>query len=127
MTLQDAAKAGNVQALRALLAAGADVNRTDSGGSTALHLAARHGRTDAVIECLALGANVVTKDNCGYTPLHRATEGGHTGTVAALLTHGADVGGRRTTGAHGTTDARRGRGCCTTLPAPVTPAPPWHY
>ena len=76
MTLQDAAKAGNVQALRALLAAGADVNWTDSGGSTALHLAARHGRTDAVIECLALGANVVTKDNCGYTPLHRATEGG---------------------------------------------------
>lgn len=54
--LFDAARAGDVEVLRALIARGVEIDARDELGSTALILAAYHGKTDAVQALLAAGA-----------------------------------------------------------------------
>lgn len=54
--LFDAARAGDVELLRELIARGIEVDARDQSGSTALILAAYHGKADAVQALLAAGA-----------------------------------------------------------------------
>ncbi|TGV63602.1 ankyrin repeat domain-containing protein, partial [Mesorhizobium sp. M2D.F.Ca.ET.160.01.1.1] len=46
--LLTAAEKGDAETIRAELAAGADINQTDEGGWTALHLAAHNGHLAAL-------------------------------------------------------------------------------
>jgi ankyrin repeat protein len=64
-------------AVKLLLAHGADVNTKDDSGWTPLHWAAHKG-SKAVAELqLAHGTEVNAKDDGGFTPLHRAVKGSH--------------------------------------------------
>ena len=83
---------GDVHAVRGLLNAGADVNKTDRDGRTALFLASSKGHTDIVCALLNAGADVNKADQWRRSPpLHTASREGHTDIVHALLKAGADV------------------------------------
>jgi ankyrin repeat protein len=67
-TLQQAAAAGDVAALRRLLAAGADLNQPDMNGFLALHHAAQRGHVVAVQLLLAAGADPTAGGGVGVSP-----------------------------------------------------------
>ncbi len=58
---------GDCEAIKALVAAGADINAPGETGFTPLHCAAMHNHADAVRLLLSLGAEIV-KDREGHTP-----------------------------------------------------------
>lgn len=90
--LFDAAKAGDATRVKALIAAGADVNAKDDNGETsALDWAARKNHVEVMKVLLAHGANVRARDFNGFTPLHHAVAWGGKDSVELLLAHGADV------------------------------------
>jgi ankyrin repeat protein len=95
----DAAMKGDIEAVRALLKDGADVNAAQGDGMTALHWAAEAGDIELVGMLLYAGANPqgVTRLG-GYTPLHLASKAGRARVVAGLLEAGADPVARTTTG-----------------------------
>ncbi|WP_410641923.1 ankyrin repeat domain-containing protein [Amycolatopsis sp. lyj-346] len=95
-----AARNDRVDALRTLVAAGADVN-ADVYRGTALAWAAAQGRLDAVRTLLGLGADVNFRGTFGgphhgegVTALHLAAQSGHLGVIRTLVDHGADVAAR---------------------------------
>jgi cytohesin len=78
------------EVIRALRAAGADVNAADAGGQTPLLAAAAGGYWELIDVLLPLGADVNAADRRGETPLLAACESGHTGRIRQLLAAGAD-------------------------------------
>jgi uncharacterized protein len=99
-TVIDAARSGDLNAVRAMLKGGADVNAAQGDGMTALHWAAQRGDAALAQMLLAAGANVrATTRLGGITPLHLAGQGGHATVVAALLAAGADANTPTGTGA----------------------------
>ena len=95
----DAAMKGDIEAVRALLKNGADVNAAQGDGMTALHWAAEAGDVEMVGMLLFAGANSQGVTRLGdYTPLHLASKAGKEGGVALLLDAGADPSARTTTG-----------------------------
>ena len=60
---------GRLDFVRALLEAGADVQRRGQFGYTALHAAAQGGHLDVVQELVRRGASVNCKNNDGDIPL----------------------------------------------------------
>jgi len=94
-----AAKAGDVEKVRALLASDAGLAAAkDSAGNTPLHLAASGGSAPIVALLLARGAAVDALNAAGLTPLLEAIQAGRLEAAQALLAGGADV---RRTGAMG--------------------------
>jgi len=89
--LIDAAADGNIEVVKQLLAAGANVNAKNKWGGTPLHWAARGGHKEIVELLIAKGANVNAKNDEDGTPLHLAADRGHTEVVELLITKGADV------------------------------------
>ena len=87
----DAAMEGDIAAVRALLAGGADVNAAQGDGMTALHWAAERGDADLAAMLLYAGAVVepVTRIG-GYTPLHIAARTGSDAVALMLLDAGSD-------------------------------------
>ncbi|CAB0000587.1 unnamed protein product [Nesidiocoris tenuis] len=82
---------GDLAELDKLLTRGADVNKTDKSGYTALHYAARGGDLAVVQKLLRAGANVNLKTKAGLaTPLHRAASAGRLEVVKLLLDNGAE-------------------------------------
>lgn len=61
-----------IDTIRLLMAAGGDINRTDSQGRTAVHGAALWGLTDVVRFLHQSGADLAVKDSRGYTPMDTA-------------------------------------------------------
>ena len=88
--LADAAKRQDGAALRALLRDGADVDRPQGDGATALHWAAYRDDVETVRLLLASGAAVDPSNALGVTPLWLAANNGSPAVVEALLAAGAD-------------------------------------
>ena len=84
-----AARHGNLDAARHLVAAGADVNDTAATGTSALVVAAHSGHTALAVFLLDHGADP-NAAGAGYTALHAATLRGDETLAAALLARGAD-------------------------------------
>ena len=74
-----------------ILAAGADVNKTDKNGATALIKAAGCGSTWCVNALIAAGACVNKFDREGFSPLMSATCANHSEIVECLIKAGANV------------------------------------
>lgn len=95
--LHVAARCGDVEMLRKLIAYGANIDHRDFvTGHTALHFAAESGNAEAVKVLLKLGASPNRLDNEPYrenwfTPLHLAAQQGNKLVVGALLKAGANV------------------------------------
>jgi len=92
-TIQGAAYGGDIEAVKEVLAAGADVNTKDRVGRTPLHSAAGEGHKEVVKLLIAEGADVNAKldGDGGATPLHSAAGEGHKEIVELLVAEGADV------------------------------------
>ena len=105
-----AATIGQVESVKALLAAKADANRADALGNSPLHKACfpPMGRKDKAVELqakreivgllLAAKAKPNAKDKQGWTPLMLAATIGDAGLVKALLDGGADASVKLSTG-----------------------------
>jgi len=87
--LMFAARAGDLESARMLLAAGANPNDADAGGVGATAMAAHAGFTDIVVLLLDKGADPNASGG-GFTALHAAVMRRDERMVAALLTHKAD-------------------------------------
>ncbi|MGD2135979.1 MAG: ankyrin repeat domain-containing protein [Gemmatimonadales bacterium] len=92
--LLEAAGAGDVDRVRALLAYGVDLHAGVSADrpATPLHRAAEAGRAEVIDMLLAAGANVNAGDVVGASPLHWAAQSGNRAIVELLLARGADAG-----------------------------------
>lgn len=88
--LMDAAEEGDINAVKALLDKGADVNKSGPD-YTALMVASARGRTDVVKLLMDRGADVNMVISSGMCALAFAAENGHTGIVEILVEKGADV------------------------------------
>jgi ankyrin repeat protein len=89
ISIHQAAKEGNIVAVKQHLAAGTNVNAKLQGGWTPLHLAVQEGHMEVVELLIAKGADVNAVDVLlGWTPLDYAE-----GETAALLRkHGGKTG-----------------------------------
>jgi ankyrin repeat protein len=89
--LVDAVKAGDRQAVRALLDRRVDVNAAEADGTTALHFAVDQD-VPALVELLVrAGANVNAANRYGVTPLWLACVNGNAAVIETLLKAGADA------------------------------------
>lgn len=79
-----AAQECNLDRVRILLGAGADVNARTADGSTALILAAANGHLEVVRALLAANANVFARRRDGLMAVAMAAQGGHTTVVNVL-------------------------------------------
>ncbi len=95
----DSARAGDLAAVRSLLAAGEDANAAHGDGMSALHWAAERGDAEMARTLIHAGAAVDAATRIGrYTPLHVASDAGHGEAVAVLLASGADATAVTSTG-----------------------------
>ena len=91
----DAARRGDIDAVKALLKDGADVSAPLGDGMTALHWAAERGDLPLTNVLVYAGANVAAVTRVGqYTPLHIAARTGNAGIVKMLLAANAVVDAR---------------------------------
>ncbi len=96
ISIREAVKTGNIEAVKQHLAAGADVNAKDKYGRTPLHYAASRGLKKIIELLIARGADVNTKievgDYKGQTPLDGAIQWNRTETADLLRKHGGKTG-----------------------------------
>jgi ankyrin repeat protein len=98
ISINDAARAGNIEAVKEHLAAGVDVNTKGVGGMTPLHRAAREGHKETVEFLITNSADVNAKDKTGRVPLHRAARQGHKEVAELLINKDADVNAKSESG-----------------------------
>ena len=88
ISIHDAAKAGDINAVKQHLADGVEVNAKNSFGETVLH----HSKTKEIAELLiANGADVNAKSDARSTPLHSALYEGRKEIAELLIAKGANV------------------------------------
>jgi ankyrin repeat protein len=98
-TVAEAAKAGDHEAVRALLKQGMDVNEAEGDGMTALHWAARKGDVELAQMLLYAGANARAMTRLGaYTPIILASQNGNAALIDLLIKAGADPKAPTTSG-----------------------------
>ena len=96
--LHYAVQYGTPRNVKALLEAGASVNRENFQGDTALFMAAWGDTPTNLNLLIAAGSDVNHRNNENWTPLHYAARVGHPSVVKALLNAGAIVDSRSTDG-----------------------------
>lgn len=89
--LHSAAYDGDVDKIKKLIRAGADVNATNDIHETPLLIAAGQGHAPAAEALIRAGANVNAQTDTGYSPLHAAAGYGHSAVVVVLIHGRADV------------------------------------
>lgn len=89
--LHAAAHSGNVAQIEAAIKAGEDVNRRDSYGRTALHIATFARRPDAVTALVRNGAKTELLENDRYDAVTVAAVADDEATLRALLAMGASA------------------------------------
>ena len=83
---------GHLDVTKYLISQGAEVNRGDNDGWTALHsLLLRRGHLDVTKYLISQGAEVNKGDNDGMTALHSAASRGHLDVTRYLISQGAEV------------------------------------
>ena len=87
ISIHQAAKDGNTEAIKLDLADGTDVNSKDDNGRTPLHNVAEEGHKEIAELFIAAGADVNANIG-GWTPLHLAIDEGHTEIADLLRKHG---------------------------------------
>ena len=96
ISIREAVKTGNIEAVKQHLDAGADVNAKGKYGRTPLHYAASRGLKKIIKLLIARGADVNTKievgDYKGQTPLDGAIQWNRTETADLLRKHGGKTG-----------------------------------
>ena len=88
ISICEAARFGDIKAVKQHLAAGTDVNAKDKKKVTPLHLAAFRGHKEIAQLLIAEGADVNAKDFEGRIPLDKAIERKHPETADLLRKHG---------------------------------------
>lgn len=88
-SLHEAAAAGDIEQIKSLISAGADLNAKANDGTTPLHYAVILAKKDVTELLIANGADVNAKDNEGRTPLYWAKEQNNTELAELLRKHGA--------------------------------------
>jgi uncharacterized protein len=91
VSIQHAAKTGDIDQLKRHFYWGTDVNALDDEGYTALVYATNSGHEDVAKMLIDKGADVNAKNKGYWTPLHQASKDGHTEIVELLIAKGADV------------------------------------
>lgn len=89
-----AARSGNLEAVNALLDAGADIHAVDHHGSTALHRAAFGGHRQVIRALVDAAAELEATDRYGRTALHVAADAGEIDSTRCLLKLGANTRAR---------------------------------
>ena len=99
-TIADAAMRDDVEAVRALIQEGADVDAAQGDGMTGLHWAALNGNREVARLLIGAGAALDAGTRIGtHTPLHVASKAGHGEVVEVLVRAGAAVAALTETGA----------------------------
>ena len=88
--LIDAVKQADLEHIRALIAAGADVNTAGTDGTTALHWAVHRDDVGIGAALIAAGADVNRNNRFGAMPLALASENGSVAFIDMLLEAGAN-------------------------------------
>jgi len=89
--LCNAARKGDISALRGLRQHGADYNCADYDQRTPLHVACAEGNYAIVEELIRKGASIHAKDRYGRTPLHDSIEARHFKIIKFLVQAGAVI------------------------------------
>jgi ankyrin repeat protein len=89
--LVQAAAAGDMAAVQALVKQGHDVNASGQDGSTALHWAVRADDLATADALIKAGARVSAANAFGVTPVYVAAENGNPSMIRRLLDAGADA------------------------------------
>ncbi|XP_073154238.1 potassium channel SKOR-like isoform X2 [Henckelia pumila] len=89
LRVNSAAYFGDLNQLKSLIRAGADPNKRDYDGRSALHLAASRGFEDITNFLLQEGVDVNAADNAGSTPILEAIKNGHDRVASLLSKEGA--------------------------------------
>ncbi|OCT62810.1 protein phosphatase 1 regulatory inhibitor subunit 16B [Xenopus laevis] len=77
--------------IRALVATGQDLNRTDNQGATLLHIAASRGFAEVAEMLLENGAHIDVRDPDEWEPLHAAVFWGQIYVAEVLVSHSASL------------------------------------
>lgn len=88
---------GKLELMRLFISRGADINRLNDNGESALALAAFRGHLDAVKWLLERGARLNTPPR-QWSALHYAVFAGHTAVADYLIAQGADIDATSTNG-----------------------------
>ncbi|XP_024018337.1 potassium channel KOR1 isoform X2 [Morus notabilis] len=86
-----AAHSGDLYRVKRLVEAGADLNKTDYDGRSALHVAASKGYGDITEFLIEGGIHINISDKFGNTPLLEAIKNGHDQVVSLLTDAGASL------------------------------------
>lgn len=85
------ATCGEMEAVKLLIAAGANVNAQNNNGTTLLKVAAMHGMNELVKLLIAAGADPNVRNIYKQVPLHNAAWVGNTEVVRLLIAAGTNV------------------------------------
>lgn len=91
LSLIDAVKAADHEAIRAILKTHPDVSRREADGTTALHWAVRSDDLDTMRLLIAAGAPVNAANRYGLSPMTLAAVNASRAAIAELVKAGADV------------------------------------